>query len=73
MKIRVDQDRCVGQGMCLLACPEMFELSDEDGPASALKDVVPDKYVEAIRQAERSCPERAIILSEQATSGRVSE
>lgn len=64
MKVRVDQDRCVGQGMCLLACPELFELSDEDGRASALREIVPEELVDAVQQAERSCPEKAIILSD---------
>lgn len=48
----------VEQGMRLLACPEMFELSEQGDRASALKQVVREEFVEAIRQAESSCPER---------------
>jgi len=46
--------------MCALACPELFELSDEDGHASAITDVVPAALEEAALRAQRSCPEQAI-------------
>jgi ferredoxin len=64
MKVRIDQDKCVGQAMCFLVCPEMFELSDEDGRATALREDVPQDLEEAVKQAERSCPERAITISD---------
>jgi ferredoxin len=46
--------------MCALACPELFELSDEDGHASAIADEVPIALEEAALRAQRSCPEQAI-------------
>lgn len=62
MKVRVDPEKCVGQAMCFMVCPEMFELSDEDGRATVLREDVPPELEEAVRQAERSCPERAITI-----------
>lgn len=49
--------------MCFLACPEVFKLSDEDGHASVLTEVVPPEHEFAVEQASRSCPEGAIILA----------
>lgn len=62
MKVHVDEEKCVGQAMCFLVCPEMFELSDEDGRARILREDVPADLEEAVRQAERSCPEQAISI-----------
>jgi len=60
MRVRVDADRCVGHGMCRLACPEVFELSDDDGHAYVVEEIVPPDLEEAVRQAVRGCPEQAI-------------
>ena len=37
MRAFVDQDLCIGCGMCNAACPEVFELNDE-GKAEAVAD-----------------------------------
>ena len=62
MIVRVDGDRCVGHGMCYLAAPDIFRLSDEDGHAYVLSEDVPAALDEAVLQAERGCPEQAIIV-----------
>jgi ferredoxin len=64
MRVRVDADRCVGHAMCRLACPEIFELSDEDGHAYVVQEDVPPDLDEAVQQAVRGCPEQAIITFE---------
>jgi ferredoxin len=40
----------------------MFELSDEDGHASVRSEDVPEDLEEHVLQAERSCPEGAIVV-----------
>ncbi|WP_419827193.1 ferredoxin [Sphingomonas sp.] len=62
MKVRVDGERCVGQGMCFLAAPEVFQLSDEDGHAYVSSEEVSPDLDEAVHQAQRSCPEQAIVV-----------
>lgn len=64
MRVAIIDDRCVGHGMCKLACPEIFELSDEDGHAFVMRADVPPELAEAVRQAERGCPEQAVEISE---------
>lgn len=63
MKVAIIGERCVGHGMCLLACPELFELSDEDGHAFLRSENVPPALQEAVLQAQRGCPEQAIVTS----------
>lgn len=64
MKVRVIEERCVGQGMCFLACPEIFAQSDEDGHARVMQEIVSSEHQEAVRLAERSCPEQAIVVTD---------
>lgn len=63
MKVRIINERCVGHGMCRIACPEVFELSDEDGHAYVVGEDVPAGLEEAVEQAVRGCPEQAILTA----------
>jgi ferredoxin len=60
MKVRVKAKVCQGHAMCLLACPEVFQLSDEDGHAFVADEVVPPGLEPNVEQALRGCPEQAI-------------
>ncbi len=60
MKVRINDQLCQGHAMCTLACPELFELSDEDGHAFVRQADVPPELVGKIEQAVRGCPEGAI-------------
>ena len=59
MKVKVDEDRCAGHGMCLTLCPEVFDLTD-DGWAVAVDEEVPEAAEPGARAAIENCPERAI-------------
>ncbi|TFV59751.1 ferredoxin [Mycobacterium sp. PS03-16] len=64
MKVRVDPDRCQGHTLCSMIAPDSFELSDIDGTASPVNEVVPDEQRDAVREAVSSCPEQAISIDE---------
>ena len=61
----VDPDVCQGHTLCNFAAPEVFHLRDEDGHAYVAidGDLTPEQ-LEAARQAELGCPERAITIEE---------
>ncbi|WP_422746014.1 ferredoxin [Mycobacterium sp. WMMD1722] len=59
MKLRVDEDRCAGHGMCLTMCPEVFDMTD-DGWAVADPELIPPGLENAARDAVANCPENAI-------------
>lgn len=63
MRVRVKPDRCQGHSMCVLKCPKIFRLNDDDGHATALGEQVPAELQSAVRLAADSCPEQAIELS----------
>lgn len=64
MKVRVDPNICQGHTLCAMTAPSLFQLSDEDGHASAINEDVPAGQEELAREAARSCPEQAIVITE---------
>lgn len=61
MKVKVDQNLCIGCGACVAVCPEVFELR-EDGK-SHVKD---EKGCEKCdcKMAKEGCPVQAISIEE---------
>jgi len=63
MRVRVDPQKCQGHVRCIQAVPEFFE-EDEQGHSVAPDGDVPEELQARVRQAERNCPEQAIIVTE---------
>ena len=65
MKVKVDFDVCEGHGTCVDACPEVFQIGDEDDVVRILDEEPSDPDVqEKARRAEGVCPVGAIEISE---------
>jgi ferredoxin len=64
MRIKVDEDLCLGCGICEGLAPEVFSLANEPF-AEVLLDPVPEEYAEAVIQSIEECPEEAIIIIEE--------
>jgi ferredoxin len=47
-----------------MIAPDSFELSDIDGTASPVNEIVPADQEDAVREAVLSCPEQAISIEE---------
>ena len=58
MRAYVDQDLCIGCGMCTVACSEVFELN-ADGKAEAMADTTDDNRDDVMTAIE-GCPVSAI-------------
>ncbi|BBX41776.1 ferredoxin [Mycobacterium simiae] len=65
MKVRVDSQRCQGHTLCAMIAPDSFELSDMDGSSSAVSEVVPADQEDQVREAAHSCPEQAIMITDE--------
>ena len=61
MKVRVDEDLCVGCGLCVNTCPDIFVMKDDK--AFAKVSVVPAGSEDIAKQAKDECPVEAIIIS----------
>jgi ferredoxin len=62
MKVRVDQDACVGDETCVAICPEIFEMDGE--VATTKMEDVPKDAQDSCREAADACPVEAIIIEE---------
>ncbi|GAA1301649.1 ferredoxin [Saccharothrix xinjiangensis] len=60
MRVEVDQDRCVGAGMCALTDPDVFDQDEGDGTVLLLEPSPTGAHAEAAREAEHLCPAGAI-------------
>lgn len=58
MSVRIDEDACIGCGVCESLCPDVFEMGDDD-----LAHVIdPDCNDCDCEEAAASCPTDAIII-----------
>ena len=55
-------ENCIGCGLCVNACPDVFTMTDE-GVAAALDSFDP-AYAPMVREAAEGCPVNAIEVSE---------
>ncbi len=62
MKAVVDQDLCIGCGLCADTCPEVFRMND-DNLAEAYTDISPDT-LEKAEEARDNCPVEAITITD---------
>ncbi len=58
MRVRVDEETCIGCGLCADTCPEVFEMNDDK--ARVKVDVVPEDVADTCREAAENCPVEAI-------------
>jgi ferredoxin len=58
MKAKVDKTRCNGTGLCEHICPQIFRV--ENGTCTVKLHKVPPAALSSCREAEESCPNRAI-------------
>ncbi len=60
-KVHVDEDLCIGCGLCADTCPDVFELGD-DGKAKVKAEGAAD--VACAKDAADTCPTEAIAVEE---------
>ena len=65
MKVWVDSERCQGHTLCSMIAPDSFQLSDIDGSSSPVNEVVPADQQDQVREAAHSCPEQAILITDE--------
>jgi ferredoxin len=58
MRVTVDEETCIGCGLCAETCPDVFELKDDK--AVAKMEDVPENLADSCREAAEECPVEAI-------------
>ena len=58
MKVRVNEDECIGCGYCEGVCEEVFNL--EDGVSHVIASEIKDALIDTVHEAIEGCPTGAI-------------
>jgi ferredoxin len=62
MRAIVDEETCIGCGLCAETCPEVFDMSDDK--AQVKVGEVPENVRETCKEAAENCPVEAIQIEE---------
>jgi ferredoxin len=63
MKVRVDNEKCMGHAQCYAVDPDLFPIDDAGYSILQPHEVKPEDE-DLTRQGVEACPERALILEE---------
>ncbi|MCD6279002.1 MAG: ferredoxin [Desulfurococcales archaeon] len=72
LKVTVDWDTCISDGVCYALCPQVFE-AGPDGKSQIVKEyrgsqpwegVIPSELKDCVEQAKVACPVSAIKVEE---------
>jgi ferredoxin len=58
MRVTVDEDTCIGCGLCVEDCQEVFEMNDDKVRVKA--DEIPEDVTKTCKEAAENCPVEAI-------------
>jgi ferredoxin len=64
LKVVVDYDLCEANARCMEACPEVFQVDDDDN-LNVLIERPPESLRAKLKEAERICPRQAITIVEE--------
>ncbi|MDR3278991.1 MAG: ferredoxin [Synergistaceae bacterium] len=56
MAVKIDSDSCIGCGVCMQICPDVFGLDEEAGKATLLEPNETSEKADFIKEAIDSCP-----------------
>ncbi|AKG38127.1 MAG: ferredoxin [Infirmifilum sp.] len=66
LKVIIDRDQCISDMACVSLCPEVFEMSEEDGKSQIVakyrvggnpgEGEVPVELEECVKSAAEACP-----------------
>ena len=64
MKIKIDEEKCIGCGSCVAVCPDCFKMTDDN--KARLKDEAINKECadDCIKEAIDICPVQVIEIEE---------
>jgi ferredoxin len=60
VRVEIEPEKCISSGQCVLIAESVFDQDEDDGIVVLKTDEVPAGAEEAVRDAARICPSRAI-------------
>lgn len=56
MSVKINQEDCIGCGVCMQVCPQIFGLDEDEGKATILLEEAPESERDTVKEAIDSCP-----------------
>jgi ferredoxin len=56
MTLTINEEVCIGCGVCMQICPDVFRLDEDEGKGTIIKHDVPDDETVCVKVAVDSCP-----------------
>jgi ferredoxin len=72
VKVRVERDKCVSAGQCVLLAPEVFDQDEADGVVVLLQQEPSEQMHAPVREAAHVCPASAIRIQSALSRIRIS-
>ena len=63
MRVIVDYDLCESNALCMAACPEVFEVRDDDN-LYLLQEQPSEDLRDKVMAAVRACPKAALVVGD---------
>ena len=63
MRLKVDAERCIGSGQCVMVASEVFDQDEDDGTVVVLIEEIAPEQEDDVREAIASCPARVIRIN----------
>jgi ferredoxin len=64
MRVDVNWDACESNALCMAACPEVFEVRDDDFLYLLIEGDIPEELRSKVQAAVTACPKAALSIVE---------
>ncbi len=56
MTLTINEEVCIGCGVCMQVCPDVFKLDEDEGKGTIIKAEISEEEIDCVKKAADSCP-----------------